>query len=36
VGHDYLGIGLSRVWDIVEDDLPGLKEHIAVILKTIA
>jgi uncharacterized protein with HEPN domain len=34
VVHDYLGISLSRVWDIVEDDLPGLKEQIAIILKT--
>ena len=35
VVHDYLGISVSRVWDIVENDLPGLKEQIAVILKTI-
>ena len=36
VVHDYLGISLSRVWDIVENDLPGLKEHITRILKTLA
>lgn len=36
VVHDYLGISLSRVWDIVESDLPSLKEHISVILKTLA
>lgn len=36
VVHDYLGISLNRVWDIVENDLPSLKEHIAVILKTLA
>jgi uncharacterized protein with HEPN domain len=35
VVHDYLGISLRRVWDIVKNDLPGLKEHIAVILKTL-
>lgn len=34
VVHDYLGISLSRVWDIVENDLPGLKKQIAIILKT--
>ena len=36
VVHDYLGVSLSRVWDIVENDLPDLKEHIVVILKTLA
>ncbi len=36
VVHDYLGISLNRIWDIVENDLPGLKEKIAVILKTLA
>jgi uncharacterized protein with HEPN domain len=36
VVHDYLGISLSRVWDIVENDLPDLKKHIAVILKTLS
>lgn len=35
VVHDYLGISLDRVWDIVENDLPGLKENISVILKTL-
>jgi uncharacterized protein with HEPN domain len=34
VVHDYLGISLSRVWDIIENDLPTLKEQIAIILKT--
>ncbi len=34
VVHDYLGISLNRVWDIVENDLPDLKEHIAVILNS--
>jgi uncharacterized protein with HEPN domain len=36
VVHDYLGISLNRVWDIVENDLPSLKEHITVILKLLA
>ena len=36
VVHDYLGVSLRRVWDIVENDLPSLKENIAVILKTMA
>lgn len=34
VVHDYLGISLNRVWDIVENDLPDLKEHIIIILKS--
>jgi uncharacterized protein with HEPN domain len=30
--HDYLGINLNRVWEIVENDLPGLKQKIQTIL----
>jgi len=26
--HDYLGLNLSRVWNIVEHDLPDLERHI--------
>jgi len=26
--HDYLGINLDRVWEIVESDLPDLKTHV--------
>lgn len=33
VVHDYLGVSPGRIWDIVQNDLPGLKENIAVILK---
>ena len=31
--HDYLGINPERVWEIVENDLPDLKEKISVILE---
>jgi uncharacterized protein with HEPN domain len=31
--HNYLGIELSRVWDIVERDLPPLKQSAAAMLK---
>lgn len=31
VVHDYLGIDVSQVWDIVSIDLPDLKKKIAVI-----
>lgn len=31
--HDYLGIDLKQVWDIVERDLPDLKRKIEAILK---
>jgi uncharacterized protein with HEPN domain len=30
--HDYLGIDLSRIWDIVQNDLPVLKRAIANML----
>jgi uncharacterized protein with HEPN domain len=32
VVHDYLGIDLPRIWDIVERDLPDLKHAIGAIL----
>jgi uncharacterized protein with HEPN domain len=35
VVHDYLGISLDRVWDIVQNDLPRLKENVAVILRAL-
>ena len=31
--HDYLGVSLERIWDIVENDLPGLKQNITEVLK---
>ena len=30
--HDYLGITLDRVWEVVERDLPILKRHVGSIL----
>jgi uncharacterized protein with HEPN domain len=33
VVHDYLGVDLDRIWDIIEDDLPSLKKEIVVILE---
>jgi uncharacterized protein with HEPN domain len=27
VVHDYLGVGPERIWDIIENDLPGLKQN---------
>jgi uncharacterized protein with HEPN domain len=33
VVHDYLGIDLPRIWDIVEKDLPDLKNKIQIILE---
>jgi uncharacterized protein with HEPN domain len=32
VVHEYLGIDLARIWDIVQNDLPDLKRSIALIL----
>ena len=31
--HDYLGIDLKQVWDIVEQDLPDLKPKVEAILQ---
>ena len=35
VVHNYLGISLDRIWEIVTNDLPVLKENIATILEII-
>ena len=32
--HDYLGLDLGRIWQIVEEKLPPLKGQIAAILAT--
>jgi len=33
--HDYLGIDLTQIWDIVQNDLPVLKRAIAAILENL-
>ena len=33
--HDYLGIDLSRIWDIVQNDLPALKRAVADMLASL-
>jgi len=33
--HDYLGIDLERIWDIVQNDVPKLKTAIVEMLKGI-
>ena len=33
--HDYLGIDLAQIWDIVADDLPKLDQQIAAILEAL-
>ena len=30
--HDYLGVNIIRVWEIIENDLPGLKRSIDAML----
>ncbi len=35
VVHDYLGMSLEQVWDIIENDLPDLKQSIIEILETL-
>jgi len=31
--HDYLGVNIARVWEIIENDLPALREQIAAMLE---
>ena len=31
--HGYFGVSMERLWDIVEDDLPPLKQQIQTILE---
>ncbi len=31
--HDYLGISLVRIWEIVEHDLPDLKQKVEILLQ---
>lgn len=33
VVHDYLGVDIGQIWDIVANDLPPLKEKIRALLK---
>lgn len=33
--HDYLGVNVERVWEIVERDLPDLKQKVENLLKNI-
>lgn len=35
LSHAYFGVNLDRVWNIIESDLPKLKEEINKIIKTI-
>jgi len=35
VVHDYLGVSPERIWDIVENDLPDLKQNIIEVLETL-
>lgn len=34
VVHNYLGVSLERIWDIVKNDLPNLKQSVIEILET--
>jgi uncharacterized protein with HEPN domain len=36
VVHDYLGLNLDRIWNVVEEHLPRLKPHIAKMLADLA
>jgi uncharacterized protein with HEPN domain len=34
--HEYFGVNLQLLWEIAKNDLPGLKEHMKAILKSIS
>ena len=34
--HDYLGVNVARIWEIVERDLPDLKTKVATIQSSLA
>ncbi len=31
--HDYMGVDLDSVWNVVEKDLPSLKKHVDIIIR---
>ncbi len=31
--HDYMGVDLESVWNVIENDLPPLKEQLMIILR---
>lgn len=33
IAHEYFGVKLERVWDVVRKDLPGLKDKIRTIME---
>jgi uncharacterized protein with HEPN domain len=33
VAHEYFGVKLDRVWDVVKEDLPRLKQQILLIME---
>ena len=33
--HDYLGVDIEQIWDIVEHDIPDLKDKISKILASV-
>jgi uncharacterized protein with HEPN domain len=34
--HDYLGINMQRIWQIIERDIPDLKANLRTVLKRVA
>lgn len=35
IAHEYFGIKLERIWDVIRQDLPNLKQEMAIILKEV-
>ena len=34
--HDYLGVNVTRIWEIIERDLPDLKAKVAVLQRSLS
>jgi uncharacterized protein with HEPN domain len=34
ITHEYFGVKLDRIWDVIRKDLPGLREKIKIIIDT--
>jgi uncharacterized protein with HEPN domain len=36
LAHDYFGVDLDLVWDVVASELPSTREHLAVLIERVA
>lgn len=36
LAHDYFGVDLDLVWDVVAKELPTTKEHLVILIKSVS